>query len=112
MVPESLPQPILFRLLGFWRSQGGTPLLRRSRTFPALSIAGVTRAATGVPLGGCTVKLYRTATDELVETGVSDGSGVYSFATVGPGQNYYVVAYLPGSPDVAGTTVNTLAGSP
>jgi hypothetical protein len=71
-------------------------------------ISGVTRDSTGAALAGVTVDLYLTATDRRVDSVVSDGSGAFSFgATAGP---YYLVAYKAGAPDVAGTSVNTLAG--
>lgn len=114
-MPETLSLPVVFALTVGTNGKmvGGRPLLilRRPRPARGLTISGVTRNASGVALGGCTVMLFRSTTDELMETVVSDGSGVFSFGTVGPGQAYYVVAYLPGSPDVAGTSVNTLVGS-
>lgn len=78
-----------------------------------LSISGVTQNASSAALVGCTVKLYRTSDDVEIATTVSDGSGNYVFpiqalATGGP---YYIVAYKAGSPDVAGTTVNTIIAS-
>jgi hypothetical protein len=73
-------------------------------------VSGVTRNAAGVATGGCTVKLFNAATDLLTQTATSDASGNYSFA-VDKTQVWYVVAYLAGSPDVAGTTVNTLVGA-
>lgn len=78
---------------------------------PAIVIAGVTRdKTTGVALPGCTLKVIRTSTDATVETLVSDGAGGYVTSPVGLGLAYRVDAYLPGSPDKAGTTANTLAG--
>jgi len=86
-------------------------------------IQGVTRDSGGTPLGSCVVSLYRTGNpptgmnpigdglDELVDRVTSDAStGAYRFDVVGLGQLYYVVAYKAGSPDVSGTTVNTLQG--
>ena len=78
-----------------------------------LSISGITKDSTSTPLANCTVKLYRTSDDVEISSAISDGSGNYAFpiqalATGGP---YYIVAYKAGSPDVAGTTVNTLAAS-
>ena len=55
-----------------------------------------------------TPKLYDTPTDALIAQTVSDASPAitrYSVSLYGP---FYVVAYLLGSPDVAGTTINTL----
>ena len=77
------------------------------------TLSGVTRDSAGAILGGCTVKLFGTATDVLIATTTSDaGTGAYSFATFALGSTeYYAVAYLAGSPDVAGTTVNTLVST-
>jgi Concanavalin A-like lectin/glucanases superfamily len=73
-------------------------------------LTGQTKNSSGAALGGCTVRLFRTSDNLLIATTTSDGSGNYSF-TVGDGTTaYYAVAYLAGSPDVAGTTVNTLVG--
>lgn len=81
-------------------------------------ISGVTRDSTGAPLGYCTVRLFFTANDsvsgrsadvEAAQT-TSDANGNFSF-TVQPGVSYYIVAYLAGSPDVAGATLNTLVGA-
>ncbi len=78
---------------------------------PRYGISGVTRDSAAAPLGGCTVKLFRTRTDVEVDEVISDGSGNYSFPNVTAQDDYYVVAYLPGAPDRAGTTLNTLIGS-
>lgn len=76
----------------------------------AIKISGITKNAYGTPLGSCVVKLYRTNDDVEVQSQISDPStGAYAFYMAGGG-TYYVVAYLAGSPDVAGTTVNTLVG--
>jgi hypothetical protein len=74
-------------------------------TFAGLS--GITRDSTGAVLGGCTVEMFYTLGDVWVQGTVSDASGAFSFSQMAPGP-YYFVAYLPGSPDVAGTSVNTL----
>lgn len=76
-----------------------------------LFISGTTKDSSSVALPSCSVKLFRTSDDLLMETVTSDGSGNYSFSSVGLGETYYVVAYKAGSPDVAGTTVNSLVGS-
>jgi hypothetical protein len=71
-------------------------------------ITGVTRDSSGVAIGGVSVDLYLTTTDQKVDGTVSDGSGNFTIgATGGP---YYLVAYKQGAPDVAGTSVNTLTG--
>jgi len=69
-------------------------------------IVGVSRDATGVALGTCVVKVFRTDDDVLVASTVSDGSGNW---TAYPNQQgpYYFVEYKAGSPDVFGTSPNT-----
>ncbi len=74
------------------------------------TISGVTRDATGGALANCLVDLFNTATDVREQSTISDASGVYSFI-VDKTQFWYVVAYLDGAPDLAGTSVNTLAGA-
>ena len=73
-------------------------------------IQGVTRDGSGVALGGCTVHVFLSSNDARQGLTVSDGSGNYS-VSVQPSAPHYCVAYLAGSPDVAGTTVNTLTGT-
>ena len=73
-------------------------------------ITGQTQDNNGNPLANCTVTLLRTADNSVAAITASDGSGNYAINAT-PALNQYVVAYLPGSPDVAGTTVNTLVGS-
>jgi hypothetical protein len=57
------------------------------------TIAGVTRDGSGVALGNCTVKLYRTIDDSLAAVTTSDGSGNYQFPASAVLQ-HYIVAYL------------------
>lgn len=76
-------------------------------------LSGVTYDSQGVILGGCTVDLFETATDIKLDTKISDATtGAFAFtsARYSPA-THYLVAYLAGSPDVAGTTVNTLTGT-
>lgn len=74
------------------------------------TISGVTRDSNGSALGSCVVQLFRTPSDVLVCEKVSDVSGNYLFENPGSGP-FYIVAYKQGSPDVAGTSVNTLIAS-
>jgi hypothetical protein len=79
-----------------------------------IRIVGVSRDATGVALGACVVKVFKTAVtgapssydDTVVASTVSDASGNWTaYPTVqGP---YYFVEYKAGSPDVFGTSPNT-----
>lgn len=80
-------------------------------TQPPIRISGVTRDSTGAALGGVSLVLFRADTEQLVERMTSDGSGNYASSPVGLGILYQVDAYKPGSPDVAGTTLNTLQGA-
>ena len=91
------------------RKFGASPEPFRSPPFStsALYISGVTRDSVGNPLGGCKVELFCSGSDIYVGDTVSDGSGNYSFQVLKSGP-FYLVAYKAGSPDVAGTTVNTI----
>lgn len=71
---------------------------------------GVTLNSSGAPLGGCTVMLFNTATGLLVDTQTSDSAGNYK-VTDPNNVACFIVAYLPGSPDVAGTTIDELTGT-
>ena len=76
-------------------------------------LSGVTKDSTGAALGNCRVVVLETARigvqqNPVVGEMISDGSGNFSF-TVPRNTGYQVVAYLPGSPDVAGVTRNDLA---
>jgi hypothetical protein len=75
-------------------------------------VTGTTLDSTSAVLGSCVVELYLTATDEPLGKTTSDASGNFSFtcARYSP-LTHYIVAYKAGSPDVAGTTVNTLTGT-
>lgn len=80
----------------------------RSQPFDATAryITGVTKDSADAILANCVVQLFRTSDDVLIEEKTSDGAGAFTFY---PGAFYcYVVAYKAGSPDVAGTTINTL----
>jgi hypothetical protein len=71
-------------------------------------LVGVTRDVYGSPLGGVTLKLFRTATDEVVSAVVSDPAGNYVLSTPFYPDAHYVVSYKAGSPDVFGSSINTL----
>lgn len=71
-------------------------------------ISGVTKDSTGAALGGCTVTLFKTVDNMPSAITVSDSSGNYSFTIDGNSQARFAVSYKAGSPDVSGTTVNTL----
>jgi hypothetical protein len=70
-------------------------------------ITGVTRDAYGSPVGGVTVKLFLTSDDTRVDQAVSDPVGTFLVSSPYL-TGHYLVAYKTGTPDVEGTTVNTL----
>src|SRR3954469_7696551 len=111
--------PIVF-MLAEARARGGKflgvgPSFQGRVPLPAARIVltGVTKDSSGAALGGCTVRVFRTADNSYIGATVSDAVGAYAFAlpTGGAADQYFVVSYLAGAPDVAGTTLNTLTGS-
>ena len=70
-------------------------------------IIGVTRNSSGAVLASCNLDLFITGSDQLAMRTVSDAGGNFTFPNPGTGP-FYIVAYKAGSPDVAGTTVNTI----
>lgn len=109
--------PILFSLAKLREMSlmklGSGPSVQGFIPLPAqcLRIFGTTKDGAGAALGGCTVHLFRTVDDVEMGIVVSDGSGNYEFRSASLSTQYYVLAYKPGSPDLAGTTLNTLIGS-
>jgi hypothetical protein len=80
----------------------------RSQVRRSWIISGVTRDKNGNALASCAVSLFSTQGNLTVATTTSDGSGNYSFSVDGNSSARFMISYLPGPPDVAGTTVNTL----
>ena len=73
-------------------------------------LTGVTKDATGTMLAACLVRSFVSATKDYISQTTSDGSGAY-IVSVPVAVTCFLVAYKAGSPDVAGTTVNTLVGT-
>ncbi len=78
------------------------------------TLEGVTKNALGVPLPGVTVNVFRALPPyEWVGSTVSLDDGSWQFNYLPDGvTKFFTVSYLVGSPDVAGTSVNTLVGVP
>jgi hypothetical protein len=76
-------------------------------------ISGVTRDVNNNPLPGCMVEVYESASNLFRASTVSDANGNYAVDVTSSetGLTFQAIAYLPGSPDVAGITVNTLVGT-
>ena len=89
------------------RGQVGTVIYRSPGGYANFRISGVTRNSSGTALGACRVELYPTGRDTAIAETTSDASGNFFFDMPGTG-SFYMVAYKAGSPDVMGTTVNTL----
>lgn len=75
------------------------------------SLTGFTRDSAGTPLASCTVYLFHAGDESFVAVTTSDGSGAYTFSPLADAGPFFIVAYKAGSPDVEGTTVNTLTAS-
>ena len=84
------------------------PVVAQQTGRSAFTISGIAYNSTGVtPQAGANIDLFLTTEDTLVQRTVSDAAGAFSFLQMGAGP-YYIVAYKAGTPDIAGTTVNTL----
>jgi hypothetical protein len=71
-------------------------------------IMGQCKDESGASISGATVQGFVTASDLYVGETTSNSQGYYQLGTPYPATNHYLVAYKAGSPDVSGTTVNTL----
>lgn len=75
-------------------------------------IKGTVVDASDVPQSGAIVQAFVTSDDRYVGEVQSRQDGSYDLGVETlPGVQHYLVAYKPGSPDVAGTTVNTLTST-
>ena len=92
---------------GQGRGQVGSVVYRSPGGLANWQIIGVTRDSAGLILPFCIVDLFVAGSDQLRAAVTSDALGQFTFANPGTGP-FYLVAYKQGSPDVAGTTVNTL----
>lgn len=72
---------------------------------------GYTRDALGTVVASCTVKLFRTSDDLLLDTTTSDPTGLFLLNTAFYPDYHYIVAHKSGSPDIDGVSVNTLIGA-
>lgn len=72
-------------------------------------LLGLCVDASGVPVANAIVQAFRTADDAFAGEVQANTDGTY---VLGVEQSkatpHYLVAYKPGSPDIAGTTINTL----
>lgn len=62
----------------------------------------------GTPVPNAIVQGFRTSNDQFLRETPADAFGNYEVGSEYLGENHYLVAYKAGSPDIFGTTVNTL----
>lgn len=75
-----------------------------------VKLVGISKDSADAVLPGATVMVFRTSDRQYIGETISDPvTGVFEYS-VTPGVAYFVVSYKPGTPDVAGTTLNTLTG--
>lgn len=72
-----------------------------------LAFVGYTRDQYGSPLGNCTVRCFRTSTNELVSQVTSDANGFY-IATSPYADGHFLTVHKTLAPDVAGASIDTL----
>lgn len=73
-------------------------------------ISGQVLNSLGATVSGATVMLFNTATGLIVDTQTSDAGGNYQCSDPNA-VSCFLVAYLAGSPDTCGTTVDEIVGS-
>jgi hypothetical protein len=113
--PDSDPDSGSKAKIWMWPGQGPRPMQRfaagtvqinNAGTYGMLS--GQTLDLNGSVLPLCKVMVFSTLTNTLITTTYSDGMGNYVANVMGSKPPYYIVCYLVGPPDIAGTSVNTL----
>lgn len=115
---ESEWWPARSNMMGGWDGEPSNLLLgeatwwswpsTRSGCNGRLGFVGYTRDANGSVLGGCTVKCFRTSSDELVSSVESDANGFYIATTPYSDGHYLVVQKASATPPVAGASINTI----
>lgn len=71
------------------------------------TITGITTGAGG-PIASATVKLYRTLTDEVVDTVISNSVGSYVATSPYGSEAVYARGHITATTDLDGTTTQTL----
>ena len=78
---------------------------------PKYYISGITKDSVGAALASCDVDVLKTSGDIITNRTTSDSVGYFRMEVYAPPPTaFYLVAYKTGSPDVAGTSVNTITG--
>lgn len=76
-----------------------------------MSLSGTSRDSSGAVLGFCTVLVFRTQDNRFIGSTTSDALGAWTFPLL-QGGPFFLVEYKAGSPDLAGTSQNTLVPVP
>lgn len=98
---------------GIWKigcNQGGMgrkPIILTLMPRTRFGVSGITKDSTGAVLPSCRVDCFSESKAWLGQV-VSDGAGAFAFTGIGVG-SVFLVAYLEGSPEVAGTTIHNVA---
>lgn len=92
-------------------SRGARDITQCDLGVPHWVLSGVTRSSNNAALGSSAVSVFDTASNTLVAQTTSSALGEFAAPLYSTGP-FYMVAYKSGSPDVAGTTVNTLTPTP
>lgn len=74
----------------------------------SLGFSGITRDLNNAPLGGVTVRLFRTVDSALIASVVSAEDGYYAISTPYQGEDHFIVCHKSGAQEVAGASVSTL----
>lgn len=75
---------------------------------PSVFLSGQTADVNSNPLAGVTIRGFVASNNLYVGQTTSDANGNFQLGSQYLGVTHYLVAYLPGSPDRAGTTIDTL----
>lgn len=86
------------------------PLSYYRGTYARKKFAGRIINAVQTPVAGAIVLLFRTSDRLLVEESLSDANGYYELYSP-HNSAHFIMAYLTGSPNIQGTTINSLVGT-
>jgi hypothetical protein len=76
-------------------------------TSERIAVQGQVVNSSGSGVSGVTVKLFDTPTNVMVDSTTTDANGNYDVGSY-LSTNAFAIGYVTGSPDKAGTTINTI----
>jgi hypothetical protein len=86
------------------------PIFARAYFYGRVGISGVSRDSTNAAIGNCTLRLFRTGTDEKIAQTVSDGAGNFTFS-FGTNAGYFYIVAENSDGSLAGVTLDTLVAT-